>query len=171
MSGQLQLGSSVRIRLATPAETYPLWRDVLRGGRNVPREPSPPGTVHLAAYTPDGQLVGVVQVSPAACPFRSHAQAAWQLRGMATHPQTRGRGVGRALVAEVLRTVASRGGDMVWCHARVSAAGFYARLGFDQVTDEYDKPGVGPHVGMLIELTRAEDPGSPGEPALRSPVS
>jgi predicted GNAT family N-acyltransferase len=166
-----QLRSQVQVGLATAEETYPLWRDVLREGRNVAREPSPVGTVHLAARAPSGQVIGVVQLSPAPCPFQPGVRAAWQLRGMATHPQARGQGVGRALIAEALRQVTGRGGDLVWCHARVSAAGFYARMGFRQVTGEYDKPGVGPHVGMFIELTRAEDSGSPGEPALRSPVS
>ena len=40
----------------------------------------------------------------------------------------------------------------MWCDARVAAAGFYERMGFTVVTDEFDKPGIGPHVGMLIEV-------------------
>jgi predicted GNAT family N-acyltransferase len=40
----------------------------------------------------------------------------------------------------------------VWCDARVAAAGFYERMGFTVVTGEYDKPGVGPHLGMVIDL-------------------
>jgi predicted GNAT family N-acyltransferase len=40
----------------------------------------------------------------------------------------------------------------VWCDARVAAAGFYERMGFTVVTGEYDKPGIGPHLGMLKHL-------------------
>jgi ribosomal protein S18 acetylase RimI-like enzyme len=71
---------------------------------------------------------------------------------MATDPAVRGTGAGRALVDEGLARVAARGGDLVWCDARVAAAGFYERMGFTVVTGEYGKPGVGPHVGMVKDL-------------------
>jgi predicted GNAT family N-acyltransferase len=74
---------------------------------------------------------------------------------MATDPAVRGSGAGRALVEEGLARIAARGADLVWCDARVAAAGFYERLGFVVVTGEYDKPGIGPHVGMVRQL----DPG------------
>jgi predicted GNAT family N-acyltransferase len=136
----------------TDAETtYPLWRDILRDGRPVDRPLDPPGTFHLAARTDDGRIVGVVRFSPAPCPWRS-SQTPWQLRGMATDPAVRGTGAGRALVAEGLAGVAARGGDLVWCDARVAAAGFYERMGFTVVTEPYDKAGIGPHVGMLKDL-------------------
>jgi predicted GNAT family N-acyltransferase len=128
--------------------TYPLWRDVLREGRPVPRPADPAGTFHLAARTGDGQVVGVVRFSPAPCPWRT-ASSPWQLRGMATDATVRGAGVGRAMVAAGMARVAERGGDLVWCDARVTAAGFYERMGFTVVTGEFDKPGIGPHVGML----------------------
>jgi predicted GNAT family N-acyltransferase len=71
---------------------------------------------------------------------------------MATEPDVRGSGAGRALVVEGLALVAARGGDVVWCDARVGAAGFYERMGFTVVTDEFEKTGIGPHVGMLIDV-------------------
>ena len=40
----------------------------------------------------------------------------------------------------------------MWCDARVGAVGFYERMGFAVVTEEFDKPEVGPHRGMLVEL-------------------
>ena len=67
---------------------------------------------------------------------------------MATDAAVRGSGAGRALVVEGLARVAARGGDLVWCDARVAAAGFYERMGFAVVTEQFDKPGIGPHVGM-----------------------
>jgi len=139
---------------ATLAETLPLRAAVLRpngappamGGDDDPR------TIHLAARTADGRVVGVLRLSPAPCPWRPEARAAWQLRGMATEPAVRGAGAGRALVVEGLRRVAARGGDLVWCDARVPAAGFYERMGFAVVTEPFDKPQIGPHVGMVISL-------------------
>jgi predicted GNAT family N-acyltransferase len=131
--------------------TYPLWRDVLREGRPVARLADLAGTLHLAARTVDGQLVGVVRFSPVPCPWRQ-SRAPWQLRGMATDPAVRGTGAGRALVAEGLARVAALGGDLVWCDARVAAVGFYERMGFRVVTEQFDKPEGGPHRGMLKDL-------------------
>jgi predicted GNAT family N-acyltransferase len=142
-----------------PAEvTYALRGAVLRpdGGEIVWAGDEDPRTFHLAARDADGAVIGVVRFSPAPCPWRSDAQAPWQLRGMATDPAVRGVGAGRAMVEEGLARMASRGGDLVWCHARVTAAGFYERMGFAVVTETYDRPGIGPHVGMLREVTPAD---------------
>jgi predicted GNAT family N-acyltransferase len=145
-----------------PAEvTYALRAAVLRpdGGEIVWAGDEDPRTFHLAARSAEGAVVGVVRFSPATCPWR-HARAPWQLRGMATDPAVRGSGAGQALVAEGLARIDARRGDLLWCDARVTAAGFYERMGFAVVTDEYDKPGIGPHVGMLIVVRPADGPRS-----------
>ena len=136
--------------------TYGLRKAILRpdGGEVVWAGDEDPRTFHLAARDGDGAVVGVVRFSPAPCPWRA-AAAPWQLRGMATDATVRGSGAGRALVDDGLTRIAARGGDLVWCDARVTAAGFYERFGFTVVTEPFDKPGIGPHVGMLIELTPA----------------
>ena len=51
-----------------------------------------------------------------------------------------------------LDAVAARGGDLLWCDARVAAAGFYERMGFTVVSEPFDKPGIGPHVGMVADV-------------------
>ena len=143
-----------------PAEvTYALRRAVLRpdGGEVAWAGDEDPTTFHLAARAGE-RVVGVVRFSPGPCTWRPDSRAPWQLRGMATDPAVRGAGAGRALVVDGLVRVASRGGDLVWCHARTTAAGFYERLGFSVVTDPYDRPGIGPHVGMLIDLPPVTPP-------------
>ncbi len=136
--------------------TYPLRQAVLRpdGGDVVWAGDEDPATFHLAARTPDGRIAGVVRFSPAGCPWRA-AENPWQLRGMATDAGVRGGGAGRALVVAGLAAVAARGGDLLWCDARVTAAGFYERMGFEVVTEPYDKPGIGPHLGMLVDVSPA----------------
>jgi predicted GNAT family N-acyltransferase len=133
--------------------TYDLRRAVLRpdGGEITWTGDEDAATFHLAARTGD-RIVGVVRFSPAPCPWRA-ALAAWQLRGMATDPAVRGTGAGQALLADGLARVAARGGDLVWCSARTTAVGFYERMGFVVATEPYDKPGIGPHVGMLIGVS------------------
>jgi ribosomal protein S18 acetylase RimI-like enzyme len=132
--------------------TYRLRAQELRQGRPVEiEEDHAPYTLHLAARVDGGEVVGVVRFHPRDCPWRV-GEGSWQLRGMATDPRVRGLGVGRALVADGLARVSARGGDLVWCDARQAAVGFYERLGFTVVTEEYDLRPVGAHRGMLIEL-------------------
>jgi predicted GNAT family N-acyltransferase len=144
----------VVVEEATLAETLPLRAAILRPGGDPAAMAGDDDatTVHLAARTADGRVVGVVRFSPAACPWRPDARAPWQLRGMATDPEIRGAGAGRKLVEDGLRRVGARGGDLVWCDARMTAAGFYERMGFAVVTEPYEKPPIGPHVGMVIDL-------------------
>jgi predicted GNAT family N-acyltransferase len=146
--------STVTVDEVPAALTYELRRAVLRpdGGEITWAGDEDPATFHLAARTTDDRVVGVVRFSPAPCPWRPLAAAPWQLRGMATDPAFRRSGAGRALVVDGLARVAARGGDLVWCDARVGAAGFYERMGFTVVTEEFEKPGIGAHVGMLKDL-------------------
>ncbi|MFP5370856.1 MAG: GNAT family N-acetyltransferase [Actinomycetes bacterium] len=133
--------------------THPLRRAVLRpdGGDLAWAGDEDPTTIHLAARSGD-RVIGVARFSPAPCPWRPLAGAPWHLRGMATEPAVRGSGAGRALLVDGLARVARRGGDLVWCNARVTAAGFYERFGFVVVTEPFDTPGIGPHVGMCKDL-------------------
>ena len=146
------LTGTITIEQVDAAATYPLRAQELRQGRPVEiDEDDAPYTLHLAARLDGGDIVGVVRFHPRDCPWRV-GEGSWQLRGMATDPRVRGLGTGRALVAEGLIRVAQRGGDLVWCDARKAAVGFYERIGFTSVTDEYDLRPVGAHRGMLIEL-------------------
>ena len=142
---------TITIERVDAAATYPLRAQELRQGRPVEiDEDDAPYTIHLAAVLA-GEIVGVVRFHPRDCPWRA-AEAPWQLRGMATDLRVRGLGAGRALVAEGLTRIAAQGGDLVWCDARKAAVGFYERIGFTIVTDEYELTPVGLHRGMLVEL-------------------
>jgi predicted GNAT family N-acyltransferase len=142
----------VRVEEVPVGVVLPLRSAVLRDGgpADLPGDDDP-ATVHLAARTADGRVAGVVRLSPAPCPWRD-ADAPWQLRAMATDAAVRGTGTGRALVTAGLALVGARGGDLVWCNARVTAAGFYERMGFTGVTDPFDVPPIGRHVGMVTGL-------------------
>jgi predicted GNAT family N-acyltransferase len=145
---------TVTVDEVPPELTYALRAAVLRpdGGEITWAGDEDPATFHLAARTAAGDVVGVVRFSPAPCPWRPEARAPWQLRGMATDPAVRGTGAGRALVVDGLARVAARGGDLVWCDARVPAVGFYERMGFTVVSDPFEKPSLGPHLGMVIDV-------------------
>jgi GNAT superfamily N-acetyltransferase len=143
------------IRVISAEETVAVRWPVLRPG--FPRETAEfsgdtePTTFHLGVFA-DGRLVGVASVYDAPCPDDSGAIHPCQLRGMATLPEVRGSGGGRALLAACVEKARDRGCDLLWCNARVSAADFYARAGWQVVGAEFDIPTVGPHFRMLLRL-------------------
>jgi predicted GNAT family N-acyltransferase len=144
------------IRRIEPEEVRPLRHRVLRPGQGV-EETVYPGdelddTVHLGAFDGD-RLVGIASL------YREDRAGGpaggWRLRGMATEPDVRGGGFGAELLADAAHHVRASGGDELWCNARASAVGFYRRAGFDVVSEEFEVPGIGPHVVMAraIETT------------------
>ena len=72
---------------------------------------------------------------------------------MATLDDMQGRGAGRALIAEGVRVAAAAGASLIWCNARVSARGFYEKVGFVAVGGEFELPDSGNHYVMLKSLS------------------
>ena len=76
----------------------------------------------------------------------------WRVRGMATAPEARGRGLGTRVLAELLDHARQHEAALVWCNARPAAEPLYARAGFTVVSATFDVPGVGPHRRMELRL-------------------
>lgn len=125
--------TAMRVEVVPGERTSELRRSVLR--------PTwPPGTpmhgdeepdaLHLAALTDDGAVVGACVLFTRPRPSCPQEAGGWQLRGMATAAELRGQGIGTAVVSEAVRQVSARGGNVLWCEARVGAVEFYARHGF-----------------------------------------
>ena len=110
-----------------------------------------PATIHLGAFH-DDLLAGVASIYPAPLPEKPELTGTWQLRGMATLPKVRGLGLGRALLQACEDAAREAGGALVWCNARVSAAPFYSRHGWQTMGDAFDIPTVGPHFRMYRYL-------------------
>ena len=83
-------------------------------------------------------------------------EPAWQLRGMATLPDYRGKGIGRAVLdemeADLTAGAATGPGALLWCNARVPAVGFYQTMGWRVVSGQFEIPTAGPHVKMIKRL-------------------
>jgi GNAT superfamily N-acetyltransferase len=139
------------VRAVTAAETRALRQEVLRPRRPAADSIYPhdedASTLHLGAYL-DGGVVGIASLYREDRPGGDRKLAGWRLRGMASAPDARGRGVGRALLQACVDHVAASGGGELWCNARTPASGFYARAGFEVVSQPFDIPGIGPHVVM-----------------------
>lgn len=146
----------VTVERVPPAETYALRRRVLRPGRPVESVHLPvdgdPATAAFAARAPDGTVVGTTIVFPEPCPWAPDRPGAWRLRGMATDPAVRGRGVGTRLLAAALDHVAGQGGRLVWCNVRRPAQRLYERAGFVTHGEGWSDPELGPHMAMWRPL-------------------
>ncbi|MFN0129745.1 MAG: GNAT family N-acetyltransferase [Verrucomicrobiales bacterium] len=140
------------IRPITAEQVLRIRHPVLRPGRPIEDAVFPCDTEalarHLGAFDGADRLVGVVTIHPAPWPGGPPDPGPWQLRGMATLPEVRGLGYGRALVEAAERVVKVAGGSFLWCNARVAAVEFYAKLGWEVVGEEFDIPTVGPHYWM-----------------------
>jgi ribosomal protein S18 acetylase RimI-like enzyme len=144
------------LRAVNAADTRPLRQRVLRPNEKVdalvwPHDDAPE-TLHAGAFL-SGAMVATATLHReppprAHFPNGEHDATAWRLRGMATDPDLRARGLGRALVDMCILHARARGGTLVWCNARASAAGFYDKLGFARHGDAFELPNIGPHYVM-----------------------
>jgi len=145
----------MEVRSITAAEARTVRHPVLRPG--LPPESAilehddDPGTRHFGAYD-RARLVGVATFFAEPCPLRP-GLTAWRLRGMATLDDMQGRGAGRALVAEGIRVATADGAALIWCNARVSARGFYEKVGFVAISAAFELPVAGMHHVMTRDLS------------------
>lgn len=145
------------IRRAEVHEIFPLRHAVLRPGRPVSYSvySEDAGAVHVGAWD-DDMLVGCATVFPEAWPGNdalAAASDAWRLRGMAVDPSMQGTGVGRLVLDEAIAAARQAGASVLWANARSSALGFYERLGWRVVGEEFIASDSGlPHFPMAIAL-------------------
>ena len=95
-------------------------------------------------------VVGCASVFPSAYP---EEPAAWQLRGMAVAAHQQGTGLGAQVLLAAVDVVRQAAGPLLWANARVSALGFYERLGFSIVGSEFTHgPLKLPHKVIVLRL-------------------
>lgn len=143
-------GSGVRdVVEITAGDTHALRRRVLRAG--TPSDAvewdgdDEPTTFHLGVRDASGELVAISTWLVRRYPDRP-AEAAVQLRGMATDPTCRGIGIGAALLRAGVDRSAAAGATLVWARARAAALPFYVRHGFEPVGPQYTDLTTGlPH--------------------------
>lgn len=142
---------SMLVKEITVAECYPIRLAVLRPGKTLAdcrfNHDEDSNTFHLGVfYGDDLACIGsfYTQKHPA---FSEQYQ--WQLRGMATLPEYRGKGLGRALLLEAFKLLEEKGIEIFWCNARTSATDFYLKMGLTIQGREFILPKIGPHVVMF----------------------
>ncbi len=71
----------------------------------------------------------------------------WRIRGMAVLPDHQRQGHGSTLLKTIQAIVTKRGGGL-WANVRTGVADYYAQHGFQAEGEEFELPGIGPHVVM-----------------------
>lgn len=107
-------------------------------------------TFHLGAYI-DDELCSVASFYLDSHPdIKEEYQ--FRLRGMATVKAHQGKGLSRALLKTAFPLIKKNHVNTLWCNARTSAVGFYEKVGFEIISDEFDIPTIGPHFLMVKKL-------------------
>lgn len=137
----------MEVRQVPLSETRALRRAVLRPHQTMEELAAHEGAQAFAVGAFDhGELIAVGFVTS------EGGAGAWRIRGMATAGEHRGRGAGTAVLEALVDHAAEQGATRIWCNARTRAVPLYERAGFTKASDEFDLPGIGPHV--VMELLR-----------------
>ncbi|MDX6225677.1 MAG: hypothetical protein QOJ92_2494 [Frankiales bacterium] len=133
------------IRAASVDEVLPLRALVLRDGGPLDsaRFDEDEAALHVVVLDPD--VVACATAFPAP---REGEPGAWRIRGVAVHPERQGSHLGQSVVRSVM---VESGAESFWCTARISAVGFWERLGFAAEEPEpYSMPHGGLHHTMFL---------------------
>lgn len=106
---------------------------------------------HLGAFS-DSKLVSVASFFYERNPIFSDLHQ-YQLRGMATLPDYQGQGLSSELLSFAFPIIKQNFCTLLWCNARVSAIGFYEKVGFQKFNGEiFEIDEIGPHVLMYKNI-------------------
>ena len=106
-------------------------------------------TFHLGGFV-EGQLVSVTSFY-----FEKHSlfedPYQYRLRGMATLPEYQGQGFSSALLKMAFPIIKQNLCTLLWCNARTTAQGYYQKVGFEKVGEEF-ATDEGPHILMFKKI-------------------
>jgi len=134
--------------------TYDLRHRLLRPNQNFEASHYPmdfdSGNFHLGVYIED-KLICVGSFFKENHPDLDQ-KIQFRLRGMATEPAFQGKGAGSMLIQFAETILQKKKASIWWCNARVSAAGYYEKIGLDQLGDIFEIVPIGMHKVMMKEV-------------------
>lgn len=108
-----------------------------------------PDAFHLG-YFRDDQLLSIASFHPQE--LEGFPGNGYQLRGMATLPGYRGKGLGAQLLNFAIVYLKGQKVNYLWCNARKNAWLFYQSIGFEKVSEEFEVAGIGPHYRSYLKI-------------------
>lgn len=138
------------IKFIKPTDILNIRNIVLRDSKLTPDEcrfttDEIEGAFHLGYF--DGDILATV-VSLHPQNYGEFTGTGYQLRGMATLAEYRGKGFGKLIVDYAINYLQQKNAACIWCNARKVASKFYQDCGLEIVSDEFEIKGIGPHYVM-----------------------
>ncbi|PZD70224.1 hypothetical protein C1752_16047 [Acaryochloris thomasi RCC1774] len=132
------------------ASILQLRHRILRKGHPITEvmfpEDSDEASRHYGAFDDTGQNLCCLSLLPSVW----QEQPAWRLRAMATDKHWRNQGIGSGLLRFAIASLENDSQlQTIWCYSRVSARGFYERLGWQAVSNVFDYGNAGPSITMI----------------------
>ena len=144
------------VKFIDAEDTLPLRSEVLRNGEPLAacyfQADRDPTTFHMGYFAPTDELACILTCQLEA--MEPYDGLGYRLRGMATHPEWQGKGIGSQLLKAAINHLTHEiKADYLWCNARKVAYDFYQNLGFEFLSEEFEIPGIGSHKVMYLGLS------------------
>jgi predicted GNAT family N-acyltransferase len=142
------------IKFISVDELLDVRNNVLREGRLLPNECRFPsdtveGAFHLGYYVSE-QLACIASFHPQT--HEPYTGLGYQLRGMATLEEFRGKSLGNQLLNFAIVYLRGQKANYIWCNARKKAVKFYLSIGFEIISEEFEIKNIGPHHIMYLKI-------------------
>lgn len=103
-------------------------------------------TFHIGAFIGE-KLISIASFNRDRCPLLFHKKQV-RLRAVATMPEYRKQGIGRAIITYGEEILLNQDIDILWCKGRVTVKSYYEKLGFKATGHVFEYPTLGPHVHL-----------------------
>ena len=144
-----------KIEKVSPDVVRPLRHKVLRPNLHFEASCLPsdnaPNAIHFTLKK-DDTILSVASLYSESLETMPNKNA-YRLRGMATEPSEQRKGFGTMILHGAMDYLKKEADvEILWCNARVTAFGFYEKMGFIILGPIFDIPNLGPHKTGFIEL-------------------
>jgi GNAT superfamily N-acetyltransferase len=144
----------ILIKEILASDTYGVRNAVLRKGKPIESclfsGDELPTTKHFGLFYDD--LIGIISLfKNSNALFTNLTQI--QIRGMAVLQEYQGLGLGERLIQYSEEYLTAENDPLIWFNARVSAIGFYEKMGYQTIGNEFEIEGIGKHLVMFKKLS------------------
>lgn len=142
------------IKKISTSETYIVRLPVLRKGKSLEscqfEGDDLETTRHFGLFLSQ-ELVGSISLfNKSNLIFSENNQR--QIRGMAVLELHKKKDFGKTLIVYCEEQCKNQGVDLIWFNARMVAAGFYEKMGYQRIGSPFEIPDVGEHITMYKKI-------------------
>ena len=142
------------IKKIEATETYSVRLPVLRKGKTIEschfEGDDLETTQHFGLYL-NQELVGIISLFNKSNRIFSEKNQC-QIRGMAVLENHQKKDFGKALIVHCEEECKNQGVDLIWFNARMVAAGFYEKMGYQRKGFPFEIPDIGEYIIMFKKI-------------------